>query len=80
MGNVQTRSPSRLLAVSSSILRMLRLYWSNGSLKAWFGLLRSVGLHLCGRAGPVFLSLSVTNRCQMHCVHCYAKATDLHAR
>ncbi len=52
--------------------RALRLYVTNGSLRA----LAAAGSHLWqrirGRPTPTFVTVAVTYRCQIRCEHCYA--------
>jgi MoaA/NifB/PqqE/SkfB family radical SAM enzyme len=56
--------------------RVLRLYGSNGSPRAW----RQLFTYLCRRAVrrpvPEYIWLAPTYRCQCRCPHCYSNAPD----
>jgi MoaA/NifB/PqqE/SkfB family radical SAM enzyme len=67
---------AELPGAANKLYRMLRLYRSNGSLKAW----RQLLAHLCRRVFrppvPPYLCIAPTYRCQCKCPHCYSSAPD----
>jgi MoaA/NifB/PqqE/SkfB family radical SAM enzyme len=56
--------------------RALRLYGSNGSLRAWGVLLAHLRRKMFGQPVPRFITISPTYRCQCRCVHCCARASE----
>ena len=66
----------KLNASASRLYRTLRLYWWNGSLRAWGVLFSHMCRRLLTRSAPSFLAMALTNRCQCHCGHCRAAAPD----
>jgi len=62
----------RLNASAGMACRVLRLYASNGSAKAWRRLLRHVTRGRDALPAPVFFAVGLTYRCMCRCEHCYA--------
>ena len=61
---------------ANGLYRAVRVYVSNGSLRAWHLLLRHLARKAVGLPSPTYLHISVTERCQCHCVHCYARGRE----
>ena len=61
------------------IQRTFRLYAFHGSAGARKRLVGHVVRKVTGRAGPTFLDIAVTYRCQCRCVHCSATAQQCDA-
>ena len=57
----------------NGLYRAFRAYFSNGSLKAWGVLLIHLLRKIYTRSLPTYLHISLTERCQCRCVHCYAR-------
>ena len=61
---------------ANGLYRALRVYASNHSLKAWFVLARHLARKGLGLPSPTYLHISLTERCQCRCVHCYARGRE----
>ncbi len=57
-----------------AVRRTLRLYWANGSPRAWIRLLTYPVAALRAGRPPIFVDIAATHRCQCRCVHCSAAA------
>ncbi len=57
-----------------AVRRTLRLYWANGSPRAWIRLLTYPIVSLRTGRPPIFVDIAPTYRCQCRCVHCSAVA------
>ena len=57
----------------NGLYRAIRVYYSNGSIKAWGVLLLHLLRKIYTRSLPTYLHISLTDRCQCRCVHCYAR-------
>lgn len=53
--------------------RAVRIYVSNRSFRAWGLLFRHLARKARGLPSPTYLHISLTERCQCSCVHCYAR-------
>ena len=62
----------RLNAGAGMACRVLRLYASNRSARAWGRLLRHVRRRGSAVPAPVFFAVGLTYRCVCRCEHCYA--------
>jgi len=65
-----------LSAAGSVVYRLLSLYFSNRSLRAWQVLFSHLCRKMVGGVSPVFIAIAPTYRCQCNCVHCYASAPE----
>jgi MoaA/NifB/PqqE/SkfB family radical SAM enzyme len=61
---------------SRVLLRVARLYATNGSHRAWSQLAYHVLRRLTHKASPYLVALGLTRRCQAACDHCYAHAPE----
>ena len=66
----------RLNEGGNGLYRALRVYVSNRSLRAWVLLCRHLARKAVGLPSPTYLHISLTERCQCHCVHCYARGRE----
>ena len=62
----------QLRATVNWVYRTIRLYWSNGSLRAWARLVSYVARRMAGCSMPWLFTVAPTYRCQCNCVHCFA--------
>jgi AdoMet-dependent heme synthase len=58
---------------ANGLYRALCVYVSNRSLRAWVMLFRHLARKAMGLPSPTYLHVSLTERCQCNCVHCYAR-------
>lgn len=66
----------RLNEGGNGLYRALRVYASNGSLRAWAVLARHLARKAFGLPSPTYLHIALTERCQCRCVHCYARGRE----
>ena len=67
---------SRIRGSVNILYRTLRLYWSNGSIRAWGRLFLYPIRIILGRGAPVFTTIGLTYRCECGCEHCYVGDSD----
>jgi AdoMet-dependent heme synthase len=65
---------------ANGLVRALRVYAANRSIRAWSVLARHLVRKALGLPSPTYLHVSLTERCQCRCVHCYARGREDEAR
>jgi AdoMet-dependent heme synthase len=72
LANIREEFPG----AANRLHRVLRLYGSNGSTRAWRQLLTYLCRKAVRRPVPEYIWLAPTYRCQCRCPHCYSNAPD----